>query len=71
MEKTKCMKCGSDDVTDAMLNADRVHVVSRDGWKPSVPLQCTVCLACGSVATYLRREDLDKVRAWKGEEVVG
>ncbi len=66
MEATKCVICQGDDVVDAMLNSDRVHVVCREGLKPAVPLQATVCLGCGFVATYLRRDDLEQVRTWKG-----
>ena len=69
MEPTKCVICNGDDQVDAMLNSDRVHVVSRKGWKPSVPLQCSVCLSCGFVSTYLLPDDLEKVRSWKVGEV--
>ena len=68
MLQNYCMRCGSAEVVDATLNSDRVHVVSRVGWNASVPLQCMACLECGFVATYLNRDDREKVRSWNGKE---
>jgi hypothetical protein len=61
----ECRQCGGDEFYGGTMQG--VDVTVRESRKAAV--QCSVCLNCGHVFTFVDDSDLDRIRAWKAEGI--
>jgi hypothetical protein len=59
----ECSECGREDFYFGTLAASLRFSIFR-----KAAAQCSVCLSCGHVCTFVDDADLKRIRAWKEKE---
>jgi hypothetical protein len=62
MKPEHCPTCQGRDLYQTVMPIDLKH-----GLFGGVPVQCSVCLSCGSISPYIAPGDLARVREWKAK----
>jgi hypothetical protein len=66
MRPDQCIACQGRDLYHTTIDIEsNSGIVIRLGLSGKVLARCSICLACGTIATYLDSSELDKVRVWK------
>jgi hypothetical protein len=58
----ECLNCGGDEFHNGTLGPVRFSLNRK------ADVECSVCLLCGHVFTYIDEANLERVRSWRAKE---